>query len=228
MNVLILIGKPILIFIIGYLFVRLMKKHSMGTTTPFDFLITVMLGTILAEPIVNKRMEIAFLYATVFTLMHIFMSKLVLWQPARRILTFKPTILISKGWIDEPALARERITISHLLAELRVKGYPNIADVEYAILEETGDISVIPKADKRPLEPADLAMQPSNTGLITALVMDGQIMQTNLENLGKNQAWLIDLLIFHGINKDALTKISLAVLDEAGTLHVDYFNAKRR
>lgn len=224
MNILVLIGKPILIFIIGYLFIRLMKKHSMGTTTPFDFLITVMLGTILAEPIVSTRLETAFLYAAAFITMHIFMSKLVLWRPARRLLTFKPTILVRKGWIDEQALARERINISHLLAELRVKGYPNIADVEYAILEETGDISVIPKADKRPLEPADLGLQPPYTGLSSALILDGQIMESYLQSLGKDRAWLVNLLQFHGICEDVFSKISAATLDESGRLHVDYFN----
>lgn len=72
------LGKPILIFAVGYLYIRWMKKHSMGATTPFDFLITVLLGTILAEPLVSGRMELAVLYAGLIVLLHILSSKLVL------------------------------------------------------------------------------------------------------------------------------------------------------
>jgi uncharacterized membrane protein YcaP (DUF421 family) len=61
-NIIGVLGKSMLIFGIGYLFIHLMKKHSMEATTPFDFLITVLLGTILAEPLVSERMELAVLY----------------------------------------------------------------------------------------------------------------------------------------------------------------------
>lgn len=221
-------GKPIVIFLLGYLFIHLMKKHSVGTTTPVDFLIAVVLGNILAQPIVSDQLSQTIFYGTMFVLMQIILSKLILWRPARRKLAFKPTVLINKGNIDEIALSRERVTISHLLAELRIKGYPNIADVEYAILEETGGISVIPKADKRPLQPSDLQLQTTYQGYPNNLIVDGEIIDTTLSTLGKDHAWLISLLSTYGITQDSFNKISVASLDGSGKLHVDYFGRGNR
>lgn len=115
------------------------------------------------------------------------------------------------------------MTIPHLLAELRIKGCPNIADVEYAILEETGDISIIPKADKRQVTPNDLGLHAIYEGFPNTLVIDGEIMDTTLNLLGKDRAWLTNLLVTYGIHQESIAKISLATLDGSGKLYVDYF-----
>ena len=183
MNLLVEAGKPILVFTLGYLLVHLMKKHSMATSTPMDFLIAVVLGDILAQPIMSDEPGKTLLYAGVFSLMHVAVSRAVLWRSARRVLAFTPTILVRKGRLDDRAPSRERMSLPHLLAELRVKGFPNLADVEYAILEETGNISVIPKADRRPMQPADLGLTPPYNGLPAVLVADGRIVETTLRSL---------------------------------------------
>lgn len=224
MSVLLMLGKLFLVFGIGYFLVHQMKKHSMATSTPIDFLMTVVLGNILAQPIVSNRPGMTVLYAVIFVLMQIIASKLILWRPFRRILAFTPTILVNKGRIDEAALVRERVSIPHLLAELRVKGYSNVADVEYAILEETGGISVIPKAEKRPLQPADLGMRLPYEGLPATVILDGKIADAGLRFLGKDREWLMSLLNSYGIHADSLGQISLAALDSLGKLHVDYFS----
>lgn len=223
-----MLGKTILVFGLGYLLIHLMRKHSMATSTPMDFLMTVVLGNILAQPIVNDRLDMTLLYAAVFVLWQIISSKLVLWEPARRILAFTSTILINKGRIDEAALKRERMSIPHLLTELRIKGYPNVADVEYAILEETGAISVIPKADKRPLEPADLGLKTAYTGLPVSVIVDGQIEEPGLHSLNKDRAWLMSLLDAYGINGKTLESVSLASVDGTGHLHLDFYEKQKK
>ena len=121
---------------------------------------------------------------------------------------------------------RERVTIPHLLAELRVKGYPDITDVEYTILEETGEISVIPKADKRPLQPSDLGLRTTYQVFPNTLIVDGEIMDTTLNSLGKDRAWLTNLLGTYGITNESVKKISVATIDGLGQMHVDYFDIK--
>jgi uncharacterized membrane protein YcaP (DUF421 family) len=113
---------------------------------------------------------------------------------ARAIICGTPTILIEKGKILTSQLQKERYNINDLLEELRVKGYPNIADVEYAILETNGSLSVIPKSDKRPVTPQDLNLTPQYEGLPLPIIIDGRIMHQNMQKAGIDMEWLNEQL----------------------------------
>ncbi|MFZ5645503.1 MAG: DUF421 domain-containing protein [Bacillota bacterium] len=119
-------------------------------------------------------------------------------------------------------MKREHITISHLLAELRLAGYTSLNDVQYAILEETGQISVIPKPDKRPLQPSDLAMTPTDEGLPITLVIDGEIIDRNLSMAKRDREWLDSQLDALGITEEGVKRISLATFyTGSGRLRLD-------
>ena len=109
---------------------------------------------------------------------------------AREVLCGKPRILIYRGKIDENALLRERFTISELEERLRGKDVMSLADVEYAILETSGEISVILKPNKRTTTPEDFNMQPEYEGLAYDLVLDGKVMYNNLKIIGRDYEWL--------------------------------------
>ncbi len=108
----------------------------------------------------------------------------------REILCGKPSILIYRGRIDEKALAKERFTVNELEERLRGNNIVNIGDVEYAILETSGQVTVIQKPDKRTTIPADFNIQPDYEGIPYDLVIDGKIMYNNLKLIGKNYEWL--------------------------------------
>ncbi len=110
---------------------------------------------------------------------------------AREIICGKPRILIYRGRIDEKALKKERFTINELEERLRGNNVVNLGDVEYAILETSGNITVIQKPEKRNTIPEDFNIVPDYEGISYDLVVDGKIMDENLEkNLGKNYQWL--------------------------------------
>ena len=109
---------------------------------------------------------------------------------AREIICGKPRILIYRGKIDEKALKKERFTLNELQERLRDKNIVNISDVEYAILETNGQISIIEKPNKRNTIPEDFGINPEYEGLPYDLVVDGKIMTNNLKVLGKNYNWL--------------------------------------
>ncbi len=113
---------------------------------------------------------------------------------ARAIICGTPTILIEKGKILTSQLQKERYNINDLLEELRVKGYPNIADVEYAILETNGSLSVIPKSCKKPVTPQDLNLTPQYEGLPLPIIIDGRIMHQNMQKAGIDMEWLNEQL----------------------------------
>ena len=102
----------------------------------------------------------------------------------------QPSILIYRGKIDEKALRKERITINELQERLRGDNVFDIADVEFAILETNGEISVIPKPEKRGLIPKDFHIIPEYEGIPYDLVVDGKVMHENLKALGKDKEWL--------------------------------------
>ena len=109
---------------------------------------------------------------------------------AREIICGKPSILIYRGKINEKALKKERFTINELEERLRGNNVVNLGDVEYAILETSGQVTVIQKPEKRTTIPEDFQIQPDYEGIPYDLVVDGKVMEKNLKILGKNYAWL--------------------------------------
>ena len=123
--------------------------------------------------------------------MHLIISVINLKSlKAIEILCGRPTILIYRGKIDEKALKKERFTINELEERLRGNNVVNLGDVEYAILETSGQVTVIQKPEKRNTIPEDFQIQPEYEGIPYDLVVDGKIMQKNLKAIGKNYAWL--------------------------------------
>ncbi len=108
----------------------------------------------------------------------------------RKIMSGQPSILVYRGKIDEKVLRKERITINELQERLRVDNIFNLGDVEYAILETNGELTVIQKPEKRALTPQDMNIQPEYEGIPYDLVVEGKIMHENLKAIGKDEKWL--------------------------------------
>ena len=108
----------------------------------------------------------------------------------REIICGKPSILIYRGKIDEKVLKKERFTINELQERLRSNNIFNIGDVEYAILETSGQVTVIQKMDRRNIIPQDFNIIPEYEGISYDLVVDGKIMEDNLKKLGRDYNWL--------------------------------------
>ena len=108
----------------------------------------------------------------------------------RKIICGKPSILIYRGKIDEKVLKKEKFTINELQERLRGNNIFNISDVEYAILETNGEVTVIQKPDKKNLTLSDMGIQAQYEGLPYDLVVDGKVMYENLKKLGKDYNWL--------------------------------------
>ena len=108
----------------------------------------------------------------------------------REIICGKPSILIYRGKINEKQLIKERFTINELQERLRDNNIVNIGDIEYAILETSGQINIILKPEKRNVTIEDMNIKPKYQGLSYDLVIDGQVMYDNLKILNKDYKWL--------------------------------------
>ncbi len=185
--------RSILIYIFVLIVMRLMGKREIGQLQPFELAIAIMIADLASIPMTDSGIPITNGIISILglLLMHLVISFLnVKSIKAREIICGKPTILIYRGKIDEKALKKERFTINELEERLRGNNIYNLGDVEYAILETSGQVTVIQKPEKRNTIPEDFNIIPDYEGIPYDLVVDGKIMEKNLQAIGKNHQWL--------------------------------------
>ena len=185
--------RAILLYTIVLIVMRLMGKREIGQLQPFELAISIMIADLASIPMTDTGVPISNGIIPILGLlvMHLLISVINLKSiKAREIICGKPRILIYRGRIDEKALKKERFTINELEERLRGNNVVNLGDVEYAILETSGNITVIQKPEKRNTIPEDFNIVPEYEGIPYDLVIDGKIMSQNLKEIGKNYNWL--------------------------------------
>ena len=185
--------RAIILYLIVLIVMRLMGKREIGQLQPFELAIAIMIADLASIPMTDTGIPISNGIVPIFGLlvMHIIISVIIIKSnKARELVCGKPRILIYRGKIDEDALTKERFTVGELQERLRDRDVTSIADVEYAILETSGQVTVIEKPNKRKLIPEDLGIMPEYEGIPYDLVIDGRIMSNNLKAIGKDYNWL--------------------------------------
>lgn len=185
--------RAILLYIIVLIVMRLMGKREIGQLQPFELAISIMIADLASTPMADTGIPLTNGIIPILALlvMHLVISILNIKSiKARQILCGKPSILIYRGKINEKNLKKERFTVNELEERLRGNNIVNIGDVEYAILETSGQITVIQKPNKRTTIPEDFGIEPEYEGIAYDLVVDGKVMYENLKILKKDYDWL--------------------------------------
>ncbi len=185
--------RAIFLYIIVLIVMRLMGKREIGQLQPFELAISIMIADLASIPMADSGIPITNGIIPILGLlvMHLIISVINIKSiKAREIICGKPSILIYRGKIDEKVLKKERFTINELQERLRGNNVVNIGDVEYAILETNGQVTVIQKPNKRITTPEDFDIMPEYEGIPYDLVVDGKIMYDNLKIIEKNYEWL--------------------------------------
>ena len=185
--------RSIVLYIIVLIVMRLMGKREIGQLQPFELAISIMIADLASTPMADAGIPISNGIIPILALlvMHLMISMFNIKSiRAREILCGKPSILIYRGRIDEKMLRKERFTINELEERLRGNNVVNIGDVEYAILETSGQITVIQKPEKKTPTVEDLGINIEYEGLAYDLVIDGKVMYDNLKILKKDYEWL--------------------------------------
>ena len=185
--------RSIILYIVVLLVMRLMGKREIGQLQPFEFVISIMIADLASIPMTEVGIPISNGIIPILGLlvMHLLISIINMKSiKARELICGRTTILIYRGKIIEEALKRERFTINELQERLRIKNVFNISDVEYAILETSGEVTIIQKPNKRNTIPQDFNIMPEYEGIAYDLVVDGKVMYDNLKFIGKDYAWL--------------------------------------
>ena len=185
--------RSIALYIIVLIVMRLMGKREISQMQPFELAISIMIADLASIPMTEVGIPIfnGIIPILGLLVMHLIISIINIKSlNLRQIICGKPSILVCRGKIDEKVLKKERFTINELQERLRRNNIFNLGDVEYAILETTGEVTVIQKPEKRGTIPEDFNIVPEYEGIPYDLVIDGKVINKNLHKLGKDYKWL--------------------------------------
>ncbi|WP_404444017.1 DUF421 domain-containing protein [Sutcliffiella horikoshii] len=212
-----IIARTIFLYVLILIIFRVMGKREIGELSVLDLVVFIMIAEMAVMAIENPKDPLIHSLLPMFLLMGIqillaFVS--LKSQRFRDLIDGKPSVIINNGKIDEEAMKKQRYNFDDLLVQLREKNVKNVADVEFAILEPSGKLSVFEKETKREEETI-----PDEEGSMNLpLIMDGVIQEEHLKNIGKTNLWLRQQLRSLGY-KD-IQKISYCSYDK-GALFVD-------
>lgn len=213
-----IIPRSLFSLIALFFITKMIGKKQVSELSLFDYVIGISIGNFTAEMTLDldghyMHGVIAML---VFGLFAWFVSFITMHSiKLRRFLVGVPTYLIENGKIIEKNLKKTMLDINDLLEECRIGGVFDISEIEYAIMEANGKISILLKKNYMPVSVKDMNLILEPTSLCANIIIDGNIMTKNLQNSGKNEDWLYNQL---NINNKKLQEILLATLDRNNNL----------
>ncbi len=216
--------RTVSLFFLTLVLTRLMGKRSLTRMNPFRFVTYIVIAILAALLSVNIITNLAFgLIALgiwgLFPIVLDYLSVKSKWL--HDLINGKEAVLIKHGKIMEDKLMQARLTGEELLRELRSKNAYNLADVEFAVMETTGDVNVFLKSDKKPVTPHDMGTMVAPQTEPQTVILDGNILNEPLASLGLNKEWLGVQLETMGVSLD---NVFIGQVDTSGDLHLDLFD----
>lgn len=213
--------RTILLYIIVVASLRLMGKRQIGQLQPSELVIAMMISELasipmesVGTPLLSGILPILTLLIAEATFSFIALKS----RKARRIIVGRPTVLIRQGKVLEDEMERIRFNLDDLLEELRANGYTSIAEVECAIFETNGQLSIIPYSSRRPVTPADLNLNLPYEGMPYMLIQDGELIWQQINSAGISLDWLMERLRSNGVAD--IKEVFIASLDSTNSLFV--------
>ena len=185
-----IILRAIIIYVLVLIVFRIMGKRQLGQMQPFEFVLTLIIADLatipmaeISVPLLNGIVPLLTLVVlhyliTLFTRKSIIFSKVV---------SGKPVIIINQNGIDITALKKLNITIDDLFEAIRGAGYFNIDEVQYAIMETNGKVSVMPKANNSPITASDIKLEKDETSLPITIISEGKFISDNVKISNKSE-----------------------------------------
>lgn len=224
----IVIIRSIISLTVLFTVTKLLGKKQVSQLSLFDYVIGISIGNFAAE--ITMNMETQFINGITamlvfgliaFTVSIITMKSIIL----RRFFMGPPTILIQKGKILEKNLKKVKFDVNDLLEECRSKNYFDLNEIEYALMESKGTLSIMPKEEYKPPTKKDMNIKSKQKGLVANVIIDKKIMKNNLKNMNKTESWLLQQLKEKGYK---IENILLTTLDIDEKLTVYEKNEKEK
>ncbi len=199
---------------------RFMGKRQLGELEISDLVTTLLLSDIATLPVTDTDIPLSHALVPILTLtsLEVVLSGVLLKLPGlKRVLTVRPAILVRHGKPDRGVMRSVRVSAEELMSQLRQKDVTDLTEVEYAILEPNGQISIVKKTSQREATAADLGLTPDEVGMMHLVVCDGKLNRLNLSMAGRDEAWLTRELTRRRL---AIEEVFLLLVDDAGQVAV--------
>jgi uncharacterized membrane protein YcaP (DUF421 family) len=215
--------------ILGYFLLlvltRIMERKLISQLTFFEFVMSIVVGSVVAnlavsfeKPVVSGVVVLIMITILTVTIQFSIIKTFFL----RKIIDFKAVVVIENGKINAENVKKVRLRIDNLMMMLRQKDAFNIEDVEFAVYERDGTLSVLKKSQKQPLTPSDMNKETVYTRLTRDLIIDGKILDENLQGANLDRKWLMDKLKANNFNN--ADEVFYAGLTTSGNLYMSSVN----
>lgn len=213
--------RTLILYFLVIVSIRLMGKRQVGELQPYELVITLMISDLASLPMQDTRLPLLLGIIPIVSLLFIKMLLSELQQRSplfERILDGSPSIIISHGKLNLSIIKKQRLTINDILEELRSAGYLDIKDIQYAVIETNGTISIIPKSHCDTIKREDLNIFNPEVNLPVVLYINGHLNTKALETLNLDEKWLDRKL--ENLNSPPKNELYLVMLDSENNLFI--------
>lgn len=221
MDIFKIVGLSFSSLVILFFLTKIMGNKEISQLNMFDYIVGITIGSIAAE--MSTSLENNFWEPVTAMIVYGLISTLISYITCkslklRRFFTGKTVVLFDNGKLYRKNFLKSKIDLNEFLMQCRINGYFNLNDIQTAILEPNGKISILPSVLKRPTIPEDLNLNPNQETLTTNIILDGILLKENLTKTGNNINWLNCNLKKQGISN--IKNIFLATCDSNNNLSV--------
>ena len=219
--------RTIAVGVLLYVEGKVLPHKAGGQFAGYDFVFFWMMGGITAAPLYEAKISVintTVIVAVIYSLHYLISYIAVKNRAFAKLVLGRSIPLISGGKILRPNMAKAFLPLELLLSDIRNINVSNISEVESAILETSGHVSILKKSDFQSVTPKDLNIQTIGGGLPTLLINDGKVVEENLKELGYNEGWLKNELLKKGITN--ISDVYAAMIDSSGEVYYSVITKK--
>ena len=212
--------RTVLLYALLIVGLRLTGKRQIGQLEPIEFVLMMLLSDLASVPMQDFGLPLlqgVIPIATLLALSTLLSGISMCSVRFRSLVCGEPTLIIRDGILQQSAMKRSRLTLDEVLEELRVQGVSALDDVKYAVLETSGQLSVLLRADVQPATPRQMGLKVADDVFIPVILIDnGRLMGKNLQKLGLDEKWLQKQLKTHKVHR--VQEVFLMTADRGGSV----------
>lgn len=213
-------SRTVMLYALIIIGIRLMGKKQVGELEPTELVFAMLISDLAAVPMQDFGIPLLFGLVPIITLLAITMLLSVLSLKSirfRNLICGRPSVIMEHGSILQSELSKNRFTVDELLEELRLQGITDLSTVKYAILENSGRVSVLLYTSQQPVTPEQLSLTTDEQGLPLVIISDGKVLAENLQLRNLDQRWLRQQLSLH--HHTSPDQVFLLTVDESGRIY---------
>ena len=225
-----IIIRSVIIYVLVLILFRIMGKRQLGQMQPFEFVLTLIIADLATIPMAEISVPVLHGIIPLFTLVLLHFVLTTLSKMSLRFGGFisgKPVIVINPNGIDYKALKSLNMSIDDLFEAIREQGYFSLEQIEFAIMETNGKMSILPKSQNAPLTPSDVGIETDQTYIPVTLISEGKILKENVEYAGVNEDIIKDFIASRKKN-GKIKNVLIMTLDKSGKVVLQMMNSSQQ